>query len=306
MPVALLLLLCAAPAAAHTAGGEPGAPWWLSVDPYAAALVLTAGMLHARGSAALARRTRAGQGRRRRDSACFWAGLAALALAIVSPLDAWGEQLFSVHMVQHELLILGAAPLLVRSRPLPVFLWSLPQRWRMVLARGGHHAAWRVPWRVLAAPLAAWALHAVALWQWHVPLLFEAALHDPLMHSLQHLSFFVSALLFWWSLLSDGQQAARPGLGVVYVFTTAVHSSLLGALLTFSPTVWYPSYAATAPAWGLSAAQDQQVGGLIMWVPSGVVFIAIGLYLMEKWLCQSRRRLERLESGLPGPRRGGG
>ncbi|NIM39876.1 MAG: cytochrome c oxidase assembly protein [Hydrogenophaga sp.] len=280
-----IVLLGAGPAHAHLGGGA-GDPWWHHLDPLTALLLLVSATLHARGRLALAARSRRGGREQQRLARRFQLGLMLLALAVLSPLDAWGEQLFSAHMVQHELLILGAAPLLVSARPLPVLMWGLPARWRAALARGGRHAAWRAPWRVLSAPLVAWALHAATLWQWHLPTLFEAALNDPLVHGLQHMGFFGSALLFWWSLLGSGARIARPGIGVIAVFTTALHSSLLGALLSFSPSVWYPSYLATAPRWGLTALQDQQIGGLIMWVPAGLVFIGIGLMLLEQWLRQ--------------------
>lgn len=305
MPL-LLLAAMPLPAVAHLVGSvDVSTPWWRSVDPYSAALLLLTAVLYARGSAALAKRARDGRRAHRRQALCFWSGLAILAAALVSPLDAWGEQLFSAHMVQHELLILGAAPLLVAARPLAALLWSMPRGWRLALAQQGASAGWRLPWCTLSAPLTAWTLHALALWQWHLPLLFEAALADAWMHTLQHLSFFVSALIFWWSLLGTGGHAARPGMGVIYVFSTAVHSSLLGALLTFSPTAWYAPYAGTAPRWGLTALQDQQLGGLIMWVPSGLVFIVIGLVLLERWIWESQRRTDRHEGRTAAPRRSG-
>jgi putative membrane protein len=105
-------------------------------------------------------------------------------------------------------------------------------------------------------------------------------------HAAQHASFFLSALLFWWSLLYARGRAGY-GLGVLYIFTTAVHTSILGALLTFAPSVWYPAYAPGTRAWGLSPLEDQQIGGLIMWVPAGVVYLAAGLALFAAWLRES-------------------
>lgn len=90
-------------------------------------------------------------------------------------------------------------------------------------------------------------------------------------HTAQHLSFFVSALVFWWALFYAHGKVAF-GAAVLYLFTTAVHTSILGALLTFAPSVWYPFYSATTQAWGLTPLEDQQIGGLIMWVPGGLVY----------------------------------
>ncbi|HVV45320.1 MAG TPA: cytochrome c oxidase assembly protein, partial [Bryobacteraceae bacterium] len=105
-------------------------------------------------------------------------------------------------------------------------------------------------------------------------------------HALQHISFLGSALLFWWSLFYARKRTAY-GESFIYVFTTAVHTSILGALLTFSSSAWYPIYRLPAPRFGLTAVQDQQIGGLIMWVPAGVVYLIAGLSLFALWLRES-------------------
>ena len=100
------------------------------------------------------------------------------------------------------------------------------------------------------------------------------------MHNLQHASFLAAALLFWWAIVRR-----RPdGIAVLYVLTTLLHTGFLGALLTFAPNVWYPAYMSTANPWGLGALEDQQLGGLIMWVPAGAIFIVAGLLLLAQWL----------------------
>ena len=129
----------------------------------------------------------------------------------------------------------------------------------------------------------------MALWAWHAPSLFQATVESDLIHSLQHLSFLLSALLFWWALLRGREAEIGYGMAVLYVFSTGVHSSILGALLTFSPRIWYPVYSGTTPAWGLTPLEDQQIGGLIMWVPAGLVFLVAGLALFGKWIQQPAR-----------------
>jgi cytochrome c oxidase assembly factor CtaG len=129
----------------------------------------------------------------------------------------------------------------------------------------------------------AWGLHAAALWAWHAPALFEAAVVHESVHILQHASFFVTALLFWWSLLS-GRDGQRVGLAVLCLFTTALHGGALGALLAMAGQAWYSVYEATAPLWGLTALEDQQLGGLIMWVPAGLVYLGAALALLASWL----------------------
>jgi len=217
---------------------------------------------------------------------CFWLGWLSLALALVSPLHPMGEVLFSAHMVQHEILMLVAAPLLVLSRPLVTFLWAVPFSWRRALGRLSKTGLIRKPWLWLTAPLVAWSVHALAIWIWHAPILFEASVRNDAVHTAQHLSFFLSALLFWWTLLyAHGRRAY--GSGVLYIFTTALHTGVLGALLTFAPRLWYPIYANTTRAWGLSPLEDQQLGGLIMWVPASLVYLATGLALFAAWMKES-------------------
>jgi putative membrane protein len=220
----------------------------------------------------------------------FALGWAALVLALISPVHAWGSVLFSAHMTQHELLMLIAAPLLVLSRPIVPFLWSLPRPWAVALARCSKLRAWEKTWRTISNPVVAWLIHAVVLWAWHAPALFEATLENESIHALQHASFLFSALLFWWAVIHGPQRALGFGLAVLYMFTTALHSGLLGALLTFANSVWYPGYAERTMVWGLTPLEDQQIGGLIMWIPAGLVYIAAGLALFAGWLRESETR----------------
>jgi len=212
-------------------------------------------------------------------------------VALVSPLHALGAVLFSAHMIQHEVLMLVAAPLLVLGRPLLFFLWALPLPWRRQLGRVNKNM--QGGWRVLTHPFVAWALHALALWIWHIPRLFQATLTSDLAHTWQHVSFFGTALCFWWALLYRHRELQGYGVAVLAVFTTALHSSLLGALLTLAPTPWYPAYAHTTAAWGLTSLEDQQLGGLIMWIPAGGLYLLAALTLGAGWLRAAERQVLR-------------
>ncbi len=223
---------------------------------------------------------------------CFWAGWLTLAVALVSPVHPMGEVLFSAHMVQHELLMIVAAPFLVLSRPLVTFLWALPIAWRRALGRWSKTPIIHKPWIWVTAPFIAWWIHALAIWIWHAPPMFEATLTSDLVHTAQHLSFFLTALLFWWSLFYAHGRRSYGG-GILYVFTTAIHTGILGALLTFASRIWYPGYAQTTQAWGLSPLQDQQLGGLIMWVPASLVYLVAALYLLAAWMRESDVLAER-------------
>jgi putative membrane protein len=227
----------------------------------------------------------------RRIDLCYFAGgWFALVLALVSPIHAWGSVLFSAHMTQHEILMLVAAPLLVLGRPIVPFLWALPRSAARSLGRLSKTPVWVRIWRTVSTPFVAWIIHAVVLWAWHAPALFQATLESEFVHALQHASFLFSALLFWWAVIHGRQRALGFGLAVVYMFTTALHSGLLGALLTFAKSVWYPAYADQTAAWGLTALEDQQIGGLIMWVPAGLVYITAALALFAGWLRESEIR----------------
>src|SRR5436190_5545258 len=232
---------------------------------------------------------------RRADSIYFGLGWCALVLALVSPVHAWGSMLFSAHMTQHELLMLVAAPLLVLGRPIVPFLWALPKPWALTLAHLSKFKPWEKTWRTISNPVVAWMIHAAVLWSWHVPFLFQATLESEFVHALQHASFLFSALLFWWAVIHGRRRALGFGLAVLYMFTTALHSGLLGALITFANRVWYPAYIDHTAAWGLTPLEDQQIGGLIMWIPAGLVYIAAGLALFAGWLRESEMRARTFE-----------
>jgi cytochrome c oxidase assembly factor CtaG len=208
-------------------------------------------------------------------------------IALVSPIHEMGEALFSAHMAQHEILMAVAAPLLAVSRPGVRLLRGIPLPARKALVRWTRPQWIRKPWHAFSDPVSAWFLHAAALWGWHAPPLFQATLRSDWIHAAQHISFLGSALLFW-SALFRGRAAI--GAGIVYVFSTAVHSGILGALLTFAPKPWYPAYASTTAAWGLTPLEDQQLGGLIMWVPAGVLYTVAGLWMLAEWIKSSEYR----------------
>jgi putative membrane protein len=274
--------------------GQPLAPhdlWgaW-SWEPAVVAPLLLSAWLYARGVQALWRNAGAGHGVGRWEVAAFVAGWVTLALSLVSPVHRLGGVLFSAHMAQHELLMVVAGPLLVLGRPVIPFLWALPFSWRRGLGTWSSAAPVRRIWNVLTRPSFAWTLHAVAIWLWHAPSLYQATLSSETVHTVQHVSFLGTALLFWWAVLHGvGARLARPA-AVIYLFTTAVHTSLLGALLTFSPRLWYPLYDATTSPWGLTPLEDQQLAGVIMWVPAGLSYLIAALALAATWLREPPRR----------------
>lgn len=247
--------------------------------------------VYSAGLARLWRNAGRDKGIRTWQAASFVAGWASLVIALVSPLDRLADILFSAHMTQHEILMIVAAPLLVVGRPLIAFLWALPPSWRAPVSRWTQTDAVSRTWRAVTAPLAATTAHALALWIWHVPSLYQWAMRDEFVHGVQHAMFFLTAALFWWTLIHGRYGRIGYGIAVFYVFLTTIHSGALGALLTFSPRLWYPAYEAPAAHHGVNALEDQQLAGLIMWIPAGVILLVLGLALFSAWLAEAEKRV---------------
>ena len=260
-------------------------------EPVTVALLLVSALAYAAGVRNAWRQAGAGEGLRWHHVAAFYGGMLSLAGALISPLAWLSDVLFSAHMTQHEILMLVAAPLLVMGRPLLAFLWAVPHASRPGAARAFRGRSVLAMWQVLTTPLIVFVVHGLALWIWHVPALFEWALHHDGIHAVQHVSFVVTAALFWWGMVEGRYGRAGYGVGVLYIFLTALHSTVLGALLTVAPTAWYGSYEITALQRRVDAVADQQLAGLVMWVPSGVIFIIVGLALVAAWMGESERRV---------------
>lgn len=283
--VALLLLIATPAAHAHD-----GAAHW-SFEPWVVLPTVVAALLYGRGVQRLWRNAGAGRGIARWQVGCFAAGTLTLVLALVSPLDALGSRSFAAHMVQHEILILLTAPLMVLARPLAAWSWAFAPARRVRIGRALKARWWTATWSFVTAPLAAWAAHALALWLWHVPPFFEAAVENEGIHALQHASFLATALLFWWAVIGrDARSRQGSGAALGYLFTTMLHTSALGALLTLAGSPWYPRY----------ALEDQQLGGLIMWVPGATTYLAAALTIVARLLRPATPgRLGPLRSGAP-------
>ena len=225
--------------------------------------------LYAGGVARMWQRAGVGRGIGMPAAGCYLAGCIVLAAGLFGPLDAIAQRSFAAHMVQHELVMVVAAPLLVLGRPLGAWAWAFAPRARQSIGAALRTRWFARAWRLLTAPLAAWCLHTIALWLWHAPVVFRAASADATLHALQHASFLVTALLFWWAVFRTA--AMRPWIALLLLFTTMVHTGALGALLVFSPIDWY-----TVDAIG-AALREQQLGGLIMWIPAGAVYLMAAL-----------------------------
>jgi putative membrane protein len=233
------------------------------------------------------------------QAACFAAGLATVALALLSPLDSLAQGLFAAHMAQHMLLVMAAAPLLVLGAPgLPLAVALAPD-WRRRFGRLRHRPPVRAARHLLTRPMVAWAVHVGTLWAWHLPGPYQAALRSDAVHAAEHASFLATAVLFWWVVLSRPGRRLAPGFAVLYLFAAALQGSALGALLTLAPAPLYPLQAATASGWGPAPLADQQLAGLVMWVPADLVYLGAAGMLFWRWLVS----LERTSPRQDGPDR---
>jgi putative membrane protein len=307
--IALFAAILSAPriAAAHdlapTGPDELWSAW--NVDLLVLASLVAAGWAYRRGVLALWARAGRGRGVRGWQALCFAVGLLAVFVALVSPLDRLSLALFSAHMTQHVLLVLVAAPLLVLGQPATAFLWVLPLNTRRGVGRWWRQAAGaRRVWFILSAPVVAWVLHASATWVWHLPGLYEAALTSRLLHIVEHIAFLGTAALFWWAIAHAGARGQMGhGAAILYVFTMMMQGGLLGALMTFSGRPWYAAYASTVEVWGLTPTEDQQLAGLIMWIPASLTYLVAALILMAVWLHEAERQVRRNEALPPNTKR---
>jgi putative membrane protein len=260
--------------------GRPLAPHelWSSwnLDPLLLGALALVAVVYARGR----RRSRAPGGW---QAWCFWLGLAALAVAVLSPLEPLSGVLASAHMVQHLLLVLVAAPLLAASAPAAALLRGSPSPVRRALP-GWRNRRLGALLRGLRNPVVVWLLHVAALWLWHAAVLYDAALAHRPVHALEHVTFLVTAVLFWRVVVGPRAVRVPAGVGVLLAFAMSLQNALLSLLLTFAGTPWYSGYAVTTQAWGLEQLADQHLAGAIMWVPAGLVHLGVALTLLVGWL----------------------
>jgi len=271
------LLMTASPAIAHGVAAHSGPQW--NFDPWISLPLATISLLYGLGLIKVGRRARRVVPIAPR-SLCFCAGALSLAGALLSPLHWLGEHLFTFHMIEHEIVMVVSAPLMVLARPLGFMLWALPRQTRRLAGRALRSKAMSNAWNWCTRMTNATILHGVAIWAWHVPALFDAALVSPPMHRLQHISFFATAILFWWALVW------KIGYGVAgwNLFVTMMHTSILGALMALAPRVLYFAQTKTALSWGMTPLEDQQLAGMIMWVPAGTIYAAACLAMFALWI----------------------
>lgn len=291
-----------APAVAHAHEREDGsvptlATAW-SLSPWLLLPLALLVALHVVGLARLWRRAGVGRGIAVPEAAAFASGVLALLLATTWPLDVLGEWSLAAHMAQHMLLLAVVPPLLLAGRPLATAAHALPARWARAL-----HATTAAATQCAALALtAASVAHALVMWCWHLPAATSAALAHDGVHWAMHGSFLVAGLWFWaalWRCIREPGTGA--GAGVIALVAVMMQMGLLGGLLTFAPRPLYPDYVLRAPSLGLDPLADQQLAGLLMWVPSCVPYLVGALLLLWRGFERLGRDRDATRSRPAGP-----
>jgi len=224
----------------------------------------------------------------RRRSVAFLGGLAAIAIALLSGIERYDTTLFSVHMVQHLLLALVAAPLLALGAPVTLLLRVLPapDRRRFVLPLLHSRAL-----RIATHPIMAWLVFAGVMWGTHFSPLFDAALEDRGLHDLEHLLYLGAGLLFWWPAVAADpapRRLAHP-VRILYVFLQMPQNTFLAVTLLNAGQPLYPHYETLRRSWGPSPLEDQQIAAGIMWLGGDLLFLAAVFALIASWMRAEER-----------------
>jgi putative copper resistance protein D len=301
-----LLFALAVPAVALAHGATPPVPsvpgvlldWRL--DPLPIGGILVAAVAYLALASAVARRHPRNPPRTWRTAA-FLGGLAAIGLALVSPIEAYEGSLFSVHMVQHLVLELVAAPLLLLGAPITLLLRAVRPATRRVILSVLHS----LPFRVLSFPLLAWLLFAGVNWGWHFSTLYDQALENQALHYAQHASFLLAALLFWWPVIGADPSPWRlpHPVRLFYLFLAMPQNSFLGVAIMGAGEVLYPHYLTNLRSWGPSPLDDQSLGGILMWVGGDIAFLLGMAFVVAMWVRAEDRRTARMDARLDAERR---
>ena len=228
--------------------------------------------------------------------ASFLAGLVVLGVAMLSFIEVLYNLLFSLHMVQHLLITMVGPPLLLLADPYPFLIWGLPDNARLAICRFlTPGAGVRRVLRYATNPWLIWVLYVGGLWLWHVPDAYDAALTYEVLHILEHLAFFVPALLFWWHVTGATPRLhgrLSYGFRIGYLLAALAQNEILGVIIAFARNPLYPHYTTVSRLWGLSVMDDQMLGGGLMWVPGGMMYAVAAVVLIARYLEQEEKRAQ--------------
>lgn len=254
-------------------------------DPLLAGTLAFLALWYYKGWHVLLRRAKRARRALVERASMFGAAMAILAGALCTPLSALADALFWAHMTQHLLLVTVSAPLLALSAPLAPFAHGLPAPIRKVFIGFMRVPLCRSTVRALLNPITVFLLHSAILWVWHIPLLYRAALANPALHVLEHATFLGSATAFFHVLIRSGKSKEYgQGIGMFFAFAASLQCGALGMLLMSARVPLYPEHVEGSAAWGLSLLEDQQLAGVLMWIPGGAAYALAALFLARAWL----------------------
>lgn len=221
--------------------------------------------------------------------ASYWLGVGCIALALLSPLDILASQLFFMHMIQHMFLLMLAPPLIWLSDPMPILTWGLPATWRPWTGRYLFQQASpvRTALRQITSPVASWFLFFSFLWGWHSPGAYDLTLRSDLAHDLEHLTFFAPAMLVWWHVVGAGPRWHKrlSYLGrIAFALACVPVNMILGVTIALATAPIYSYYTTVPRLWGIAVLTDQQISGVVMWIPGSMMFVLAALVLVGRWL----------------------
>ena len=257
-------------------------------------ILAAAGIIYSLGWWRLRTRTSSGRARNRWQAGAKWRpvlyilGLLLLAIALMSPIDVLSAQMFTMHMIQHLFLVMIVPPMLLLANPLPYGLWGLPKDARLATGRLlSRQSRFRAALKKVTGPGLVWLGFVIVYWGWHDPNAYEWALQSAFAHDLEHFTFFLAAMLFWWHIVGAGPRIHRPlsPFGRAGYAVSAIPINMLaGIAFVFAAAPIYTYYEAMPRLWGLTVMEDQRIAGLIMWVPGSMMFLIAALIIVARWL----------------------
>lgn len=235
--------------------------------------------------------------------ASYLSGLVLLGIALQSPLDVLGNQLFLVHMLQHMVIMMFAAPLLVLANPFATFLWALPGQWRKKV--GGwfqpNHPLYRTL-ATLTGPGVVWMIFVGVYIGWHDPNAYNLALRNEFVHDIEHVTFFAVSMLFWWRVIGAGPQIGKRMsllMRAAFAVSAVPPNMLVGVAIAFADQPIYTYYTGVPRLYGISVMDDQTWSGLIMWIPGSMMFILAAIVLIGVLLNSDKRPIPADSTGAP-------
>jgi len=219
-------------------------------------------------------------------TAAYLAGLLVIWVALTSPIDVLSGQLFYMHMIQHLLLVMVAAPLLLLADPMPIMLWGLPDALRLEVGRWLRPGAtFRKALRAVTPPGLVWLYFVAVLVGWHDPAAYDATLRNEIVHDAEHLSFFVTAVLFWWHVIGAAPRVHRPlsrGQRIAYTVSAVPPTLITGIAISLANEPIYSYYTTVSRVGDITVMDDQRAGGAIMWIAGSMMYLIAALILIAR------------------------